>query len=160
MSSADFAPRTGGLSPSEARSPSLRRATPPSTTGIKEFISSAEYEMKSLMDYLELAGDQMKRGSELDEVNDLKKYIALTLSHWKRNASVATESFVELAGLINLEKNITQNQQAIITEQDQLLTLLNQEKESINSKVKEAESLLQSSGITSDDIDSNNADAL
>ncbi len=102
----------------------------------------------------------MKKGAELDEINDLKKYIALTLSHWKRNSSVATEGFVELSGLLNLEKSIIQNQQSIISEQDNLLSMLSQEKDTVNSKVKEAEGLLRSNGIISDDIDVNNTDFL
>ncbi len=166
MSAADVS-RTVSRSPSAVLPPlpptspaGRNRNHPPSTSGINEFISAADYEMKSLMDYLELAGDQMKKGSELDEINDLKKYIALTLSHWKRNASVATEGYFELSGLLNLEKNIIQSQQSLITEQDHLLTLLDQEKDNINSKVKEVESHLQSSGVVSDDLYINNTDSL
>ncbi len=78
----------------------------------------------------------------------------MTLSHWKRNASVATEGCVELAGLLNLEKNVILSQQSIASEQDQLISLLTEENNNVNDKVKEAEGLLRSTSESDDHEDS------
>lgn len=86
---------------------------------------ASEKEIKQMIEVLDNYRQNFKQGKEQYEIDELKRYLLMTLSHWKRNASVVAELNTEFKLTKNIDGNTIQMQESVILDQRRILDELN-----------------------------------